>query len=312
MTEQEEVELNKILESNPFLPELDKWGNAISSFVEGRIQLKDLNFVLSSDKNNFEAYQRDVARRTRDGDTFLHPELLPQPFIGDPRAPIWYLLLNPGYSYSDLYDHIGICPCCNRRMFADVAEQGCIFEAGVRSVEMLRKRQELLLRQLRLESGAEFYLLHDSFNTLPDTPKYKKEGGYRWWRSVLFGGARSKGFLLPECGIMLDSESVGRKLFAIECCPYHSANFDGRVLWEGCEYNKFWVKLINWALKTNKKFIVRSSRIDAFLRKNNLYVGDDRRVGFSSWQNVVVTKRNLKGNTKVVDAIIKELKRHDT
>ena len=308
MTPREEIELKQILDSNPFLPELDKWENDLSSFAEGRIQVKDLNFVLTSDKNNFEAYQRTVAKRRRGGDTFLHPELLPQPFIGDPRAPIWYLLLNPGYSYPDQHDHLGICPCCNRKVFAGVAEAGCIFDAGARNIEMLKKRQELLLRQLRLESDAPFYLLHDSFNTLPDTPKYKKEGGYRWWRSVLFGGGKSKGFLFPECGIKLDAEAVGCKLFAIECCPYHSANFDGKVLWDRSKYTEFWVKLIDWALKTNKKFIVRSKRIDTFLRKNNLLVGNDKRVEFSNWRNVVLTRKNLRKNQKILDEIIKELK----
>ncbi|MBR3222572.1 MAG: hypothetical protein IKF72_10120 [Kiritimatiellae bacterium] len=311
MTKQEESDLIKILDSNPFLQELEKWENDLSSFAEGRIQLQDLNFVLESDKKNFEAYQKKVARRTRNGDTFLHPELLPQPFIGDPRAPIWYLLLNPGYSYPDPHDHIGICPCCNRRVFADVMEPDCIFNVGGRSAEMLKKRQELLLQQLRLECGAPFYLLNDAFNTLPDTPKYKKVGGYRWWRYVLFGGVQSKGFLFQECGVGQDAESVGRKLFAIECCPYHSANFDSKVLWDGSKYTEFWVKLINWGLNTKKKFIVRSKRVVTFLQNNNLYVGDDKGVEFSNWRNVVLTRGNLKRYPKVVDAIVEELKRSD-
>ena len=312
MTEQEEIELNKILNSNPFLPELDKWGNDISSFAEGRIQLQDLNFVLTSDKNNFEAYQRDVARRTRDGDTFLHPELLPQPFIGDPRAPIWYLLLNPGYSEIDLYDHLGICPCCSRKLFGgDVAIEDGIFDKGRNRREALVKRQELLMKQLRLECGQPFYLLDDSFNTLSSNSMFDaKTGGFGWWRTVLFGANGENDFLFPECGVPVDSKLVGHKLFAIECCPYHSVNFNEHMLWAENKYIGFWAKLIAWAVKFGRKFIVRNKNIYKLLRVNELGVGDDNSVGFSSGQNVSVTKKNLRGGEEVLDAISRALEQN--
>ena len=309
MTKQEEDELSQILDTNPFLQELDKWENDLSSFIEGRIQLRDLNFVLSSDKNNFEIYQKKVARRSKNGDTFLHPELLPQPFIGDPRAPIWYLLLNPGYSEIDLYDHLGICPCCSRKLFCgDVALEDGLLDKGRNKRDSLVKRQELLIKQLRLECEYPFYLLDDSFNTLYNNSMFDaKTGGFGWWHTVLFGARGENGFLFPECGVTADSQSVGHKLFAIECCPYHSVNFDKKVLWAENKYMEFWARLIAWAVNSD---IVRNKRIYELLRANKLEVVDDNSVGFSSRRTVSVTRKNLKGEQVVLDAISQALEQN--
>lgn len=308
MIDQEEDNLRKVLESNPFLPELDKWESDLGAFREGRMKLDELHFVLKSDMDNFNWYQQNVACRTEDTDTFLHPEVFPQPFIGDPRAPIWYLLLNPGYGFPDRYDHLGICSFCERRLSTEqTIENDCVFDKGRDKLANLKKRQELLLRQLRLESGMPFYLLDDAFDTLKGSLARGKDGGYRWWRTILFGANRSNGFLLPECGVRQHPASVSQKIFVLECAPYHSRNFDGKVLWAGSKYTEFWVKLISWAVETGRKFIVRSEKVVDVLTKNDLQVNEINSLRFSSNQNVSLTMRNLRGQATVFDAVRKAL-----
>ena len=295
MTEIDEVQLNQVLATNPFLKELDRWALDLSSFAEGRKKMEELDFVLSSDKSNFSYYQNHVARQTPNWDSYLHPEVLPQPFIGNPRAPLWLLLLNPGYSFPDRYDHLGVC------------SGECIFDRGRNRDEVLgalKKRQSLLLDQLKLNQDAPFYILDNSFNTLPDDTNSRKKGGFRWWRTILFGANQPKGFLLPECGVSCDAISVGSKLFVLECCPYHSTNFNAQVLWEsGNEYMTFWKSLISWAVKAGKKFIVRSERVRTLLKGNKLNVDESNSVGFKNCRNAALTISNMKGRQKVVDEI---------
>ena len=301
MTNEEEKQLDQILTTNPFLNELGKWADDLSSFAKGEKELQDLDFVLSSDKANFSNYQKNIARQTPKWDSYLHPEVLPQPFIGDPRAPVWYLLLNPGYSFPDRYDHLGVCSCCENKLFSKEKSGKSIFDHGRNCNEALTKRQSFLLNQLQLKQNMPFYILDDSFNTLPNNKNYKKKGGYRWWRTVLFGANQLKGFLLPECGIHFDALSVGEKLFVLECCPYHSVNFDAKVLWDGNAYMVFWTNLISWAIKADKKFIVRSERVFQLIQKRGLAIDDTNHVRFASERNVALTIKNLKQNDVLND-----------
>lgn len=299
--------LDSILQTNPFLSELDRWESDLEAFREGRMKLEGLQFVLSSDMDKFNWYQQNVACQTENVDTFLHPEVLPQPFIGDPRAPVWYLLLNPGYSFPDRYDHLGVCSFCGRRFHENGKEKDCLFDNGRNRVESLKRRQVLLLQQLRLGSDMPFYLLDDSFDTLKADRGHGKDGGFRWWRTILFGANTTSGFLLPECGVEQEPIAVGKKIFVLECAPYHSRNFDSRVLWGGSEYMKFWASLISWAIETGRRFIVRSTKVAEILKQNDLNVNEMNSLRFSSNRNVALTKRNLKGRDSVMDAVCNAL-----
>ncbi len=294
MTENDELELKQVLDTNPFLVELDNWGKDLISFVEGRKRLEELEFVLGTDKANFTKYQACIARRKTNWDSYLHPELLPQPFIGDPRAPIWYLLLNPGYSFPDRYDHLGVCPCCGKKLcMANITDEECIFDIGRNRLAALKERQELLLDQLRLKKGAPFYLLDEIFNTLQENQMHNKEGGYRWWKSILFGVNNADGFLFHDCAVQCNAEFVGQKIFVLECAPYHSLNFDMRVLWEESRYTNFWVSLVSWGIKVGKKFIVRSKRVIERINEKGLAIPLANLIRFSGARNVALTRNNL-------------------
>ena len=292
-------QLEKILVKNPFRQEVDQWKKDLQDFHDGRKQMQDLRFILKSDCENFNKFQNGFARKNKTRDTFLHPEVLPQPFIGTPCAPVWYLLLNPGYSFLDRYDHLGILP--NQEKYE--------ISAGSNSAELLSKRQELLIEQLCLKADTPFHILDNSFNTLSNARGSRKKGGFRWWKANLFGVNRSNGFLFPECGANATADSMSRNLFVIECCPYHSQNFDKRILWEDSEYQIFWKSLIEWAICSGKRFIVRSRNVFNVLKANGLQVNGENSVGFSNERNVAMTIRNLgEGNQVVLEEIFNALK----
>ena len=303
MTDQEESKLRNVLETNPFLQELNKWESDLEAFRDGKMKFGELHFILKSDIDNFNRYQQNDACQAEDVDTVLHPEVLPQPFVGDPRAPVWYLLLNPGYSFPDRYDHLGVCSFCGRKFLENDKKKDCMFDKGRDKAESLKRRQDLLLRQLRLENGMPFYLLDDSFDTLRGDMGHGKDGGFKWWRTILFGANTPEGFLLPECGVKPDPIAVGKKIFVLECAPYHSRNFDRKVLWNESEYTKFWARLISWAVETDRKFLIRSEQVSKLLEKKGLCVNGTNSLRFSSGQNASLTIRNLKGQDYVKDAI---------
>ena len=83
--------LAEVLKENPFKPTLiKKWKRNLQSFLAGKLKLSDLSFALDSDVDSIGKYQEKNKGKER---KLLHLELLPQPFQGDPRAPIWLLML---------------------------------------------------------------------------------------------------------------------------------------------------------------------------------------------------------------------------
>lgn len=57
-------------------------------------------FVLEQDAKAIATFNRSAKP-----DTFVHLELLPEPFLGNPIAPVVLLGLNPGYSPDDITHH---------------------------------------------------------------------------------------------------------------------------------------------------------------------------------------------------------------
>lgn len=219
-------------------------------------------------------------------------------------------MLNPGYSCVDRYDHLGLCPSCDKNLVTQKSKfKHDMFDNGKDKYKALQKRQSLLLQQLRLMKDYQFSILNDAFNTLQHTQEWQGDGGYRWWQKILFGTNKKKRFLLPECGVQADSKLIGQKLFVLECCPYHSINFDSGIFEFSGEYSKFWAGLISWAINTNKKFIIRSQSVDALLDDFGLSISTDRRIDFSSRRNVALTMDNLDKNEPVRTQICRILKR---
>ena len=92
-----EAELKKILASSPWnKTEIENWRNILNAGQSGE-------FILKADADVIASYNRKCNK----ANYFIHTSLLPQPFIGNPEAPIWILNQNPGYCEIDHYEMLG-------------------------------------------------------------------------------------------------------------------------------------------------------------------------------------------------------------
>ena len=270
--------LRKILEDNPFIDVLKTWSEQLEQFNNGKINKCQLRLLVDDGDVKLENSKKTNLQ--------FHFELIPDVFRGDPRAPVWILLLNPGFSEIDLYDHLGLCPFCEKRL---VVSHGLEVEHSHECVHAwlgaelddpkaaLRFRQEMMLKQLKLvldEESCKYAWFDRSFRTIAPEKRTKLgKGGYWWWKEFLFGSERSNAsYLLQECNINEDSAGLGRRFFAIDAFPYHSKNFDKGIFsqreYQDGPYFTFWKKLVEWALGSGRKLIVRYKIILDVLKNN--------------------------------------------
>ena len=263
------IDLETVLRKNPFTPLLiKKWRKDIKQYGKGNKILSKLSFILPDDD------MQDLKKAGNDCE--LHFEVLPQPFLGDPNAPIWMLLLNPGYHVIDRYDHLGYCPLCK--------------EICCRK-DMLHRRQKLLFDQLQFKCHRFFSAFDESFKESYTLMDIRNCGIYGWWRKCCFGADKSSGFLMNE----KHSEKcsyVGSKIFVIECFPYHSKKFSMSLIKKSKYYN-YWRGLVSWAIDNEKYFIIRSEKIRQVQLERDLNLPNDRVVKIKNCRNVALTKGNL-------------------
>ena len=262
--------LEAVLNNNPFTPSLiKKWREDIMLFEEESKSLDELSFILPEDD------MQDIRKNGDDGK--LHLEVLPQPFLGDPNAPIWILLLNPGYHAIDRYDHLGYCPLCKKICSSDKS--------------MLYRRQKLLLDQLLFKNQRFFPAFDESFKESYVLLDSKNHGIYGWYRKSFFGSNKSSNFIMDEnCGKVCSE--VGSKIFVLECFPYHSKSFSMSLIKKSKYYN-FWRNLVSWAADNKKYFILRSEKIRQVLLESNINLPNDRVVKIKNCRNVALTEDNL-------------------
>src|SRR2546427_6801526 len=75
-------------------------------------------FVLTEDAKAVADFNRSATDATRS-----HVELLPEPFLGDPKAPVVLLSLNPGFSHEDADCHTD--PTFARLSRANLEHRAC-------------------------------------------------------------------------------------------------------------------------------------------------------------------------------------------
>ena len=75
-------------------------------------------FVLTEDAKAVANFNRSATDATR-----IHVELLPEPFLGDPKAPVVLLSLNPGFSHEDADCHTD--PTFARLSRANLEHRAC-------------------------------------------------------------------------------------------------------------------------------------------------------------------------------------------
>ena len=100
-------------------------------------------YVLEQDRGDIEAFNK---KHHGNSDKEIHLELFPEPYLGDPKAPVVLLNLNPGFDEHDPEAH-----------------QNAAFAKQSR-------------RNLRHQAAYPFYLLD---------PKLKFAPGYHWWKKKL-------------------------------------------------------------------------------------------------------------------------------
>ena len=214
-------ELRTNSELNPWLDVAEEWLHDVNAGKS-----RDC-FIHPNDekavKHHNEAARKWCEKRKKDGDPkvlpedfYLHSDLMPQPFIGNPQAPIWLLLENPGYSVADVYDLKSIKE--GRKLLPEKTFRSL----GQPEEELLKVRQLLVCNQLmfQFDNDKAFYELRPEFNTIEPQKKGKTLGGYNWYMKYLccksgyFGGCKD----LPK--------TLSRNLFLLEYIPYHSVRFN--------------------------------------------------------------------------------------
>lgn len=262
------TELEDMLKNNPWnKAEIEAWKAILKTGQSGE-------FILKEDVDIIASYNR----KCKNEGELIQTYLLPQPFIGNPEAPIWILTLNPGYCEIDLYDMLG-----KKEEIKDWLEKE---KVETESKESLKKRQELLLKQLRFEESRSFYVLDDCFNTLKEHAGNKSFGGYEWWKKHLLGTKNSKLFCKGE-------KKMLSKFFALEFFPYHSRNFSKKLSKIEVAHSKFWKELVSYALKRGKLLICRNEKIIKEIQKfPDFEKNKDNVLRFSS-QRIFLSNGNL-------------------
>ena len=224
-------------DSNPwieFSKDIDKWLKR----KENGEDVEDIEkYILKGDEENQEL---EKFRNPERGEGQIHLEIPPQPYIGNPKAPIWILLMNPSYSATDIYDMVctdndtkktvlSSIKSNERRWYSDDDIKKILesfFTDG--SEKGLTDRQRLMNNQLKFDfSRSKFYVLDGAFHTVRSKEEIRDlnkegverldgtfQGSYEWWSH----------YLLNQNICNRKPENVSN-FFVLESFPYHSENF---------------------------------------------------------------------------------------
>ena len=214
----------------------------------------DVTYILQKDYEDVSNY---IGEKEQD----IRKEVPPQPYIGDPSAPIWILPINPSYSAVDVLDLVGKGPGV-KAINNDV---DCLCYNVTTSLKgeenrYFNNRKKLLDVQNRfafseLEGNQDFscpmfYVLDQNFNTIQSRQDKKHFGSYEWWSEYLLKRNICKGDL--------------SKFFVLESFPYHSKSFDGNTIkpWiHSKSHFLFWVKMVAYALANKRILLCRGMEI---------------------------------------------------
>lgn len=284
-----------IKKENPWQHVAEAWLGRMRSVSGG-------NYVLKEDEKAFDTYASSSHSPHE-----LVLDVPPQPFVGSPKANIWFLMNNPGHE-----GEWGHCDLLQGKRALSDAEKVFATDA---SDSALERRQWLYSRQLRLDGdpGHEFMLLDPSFDTA-HSKRTNAKNIYTWYVAQF----------LPKEGVFqgyVNSESAeevvaffSKNLFVLDYFPYHSRTYDPKF--PKVEHTKFWRLAIKEALKDERKmFILRGSKIRDVINEDKemseLFRDaiSQKRVLFVSGQRVWLTAANLRfpcpGNDLFAPFIIK-------
>lgn len=160
--------------------------------------------VLECDKPIIEAFNNRLGRKKKCHK--IHLNLMPGPFLGNRKANVILLLLNPGFKIKDRKTH---------------AQSD--FRDG-------------LLKAIKKPEN-HFYLANEFGYTKPE--------GQKWWKNVFKGVLKKDNKKRHEIDseLMNEYKIVARNIFCIEYFPYHSKNFaHGALRLPSQEYSFYLVR----------------------------------------------------------------------
>ncbi len=245
-------ELQTNSEFNPWLDVAKDWlrnvneGNSRASFIHPNDE--------EAVKRHNEAAKVWCERKKQEGekvsveDFQLHRDIMPQPFIGNPCAPVWVLLTNPGYSEADVYDLKSVDEGLEKLATKSVR----VLELSDLTPEAaLSIRQKLVCKQLKFESGDDeaFYILRGEFKTM-DRSGMAVFGGYNWYMKYF---VCNHSYVASATNYLKD---LSRNVFVLEYIPYHSKQyFESR---QRFLHHNLWENLIKHGLES-KILIMRGN-----------------------------------------------------
>ena len=287
---------------NPWLEVADKWlaelngGNHNGDYIHPNDGAAIADYKEKLNRAFSRRRHSKGKRHPRKKNMELVLDLLPQPFIGNPCAPIWVLLKNPGYSSIDVYDLKSI-----NGGKKEISKSGKIKKRDLRYLnvsseeQLLRMRQTLICRQLKFDfdDGKEFYILRNRFNTLKENYGSRKVfGGYNWYMRYFFP---EQGCLKRFVNDMCELKIASQQIFVLEYDPYHSqAYFESNV---DFKHHILWKNLIEYGIKS-KVIIARGGGvlkhiIDCVSREDLLKASNERRLFLFRGQSASFTVNNL-------------------
>ena len=225
-----DADLKAILSCNPWIEMAQKVRSALgsNSLAQGR-------FVLDQDDALIQIEESLI----NDDNYKLRLNLPPQPFIGHPKAKIWIVQYNPGYSEGiDDFDYLGAAPPCLTGYMRYNPSQ-------------LEERLGLICEQYEFKASTGFYVLDQKFDNFIRGTR-TGQGAYLWYKSTYFPrqGVFSRiGDL--ECS---QKRFADNNLFTIEYFPYHSKQFR-HEFFPFLPSFKFWRQLMHYAF-THEKIVL--------------------------------------------------------
>ena len=240
-------QLENILQNNPWKSCAQDWKADLLNHVER-------DYILDGDRTIIDSENRmATGNRTQFA---LQTKLPPQPFIGNPKAKVWLLQYNPGYSgIVDEYDLLG--KDCDGR-----------FKRKLVPNRDFKERVDLVVNQYSFRNS-EFYALNEKFHTFKTGTRGQGRGIYLWYKSLLFP---SKGGLFSHLEVWEQKSFLDDNLFVLEYMPYHSKSFDASCFAFLSSF-KFWEELIDYAFESDKILLVngRNSRGGCYLKSMEGY-----------------------------------------
>ncbi len=177
---------------------------------------------------------------------------IPEPFAGNPEAPIYLLNLNPGTDpYEGIKDNEELM-CIRERLNRHILWNLVLYSDGAGHQSLSHLNSEL-----KKFKEYPFY---------PLDPDYKYLPGFAWWydklENVINGVKNDR--TVGNNDVMKSIEIISRSIFNIDIFPYHSESYPNCANRKLFPSQKFGIYLVKKAIedKKNKKIIVIMKGVD--------------------------------------------------